>query len=66
MTDDQTLTAAREALAQLALPDGTPLMESSRLSGPVRVGNRLSMMCRRCSAEYSVHPPISSRVRPQP
>jgi len=43
MTDDQTLTAAREALAQLALPDGTPLMESSRLSGPVRVGNRLSM-----------------------
>lgn len=43
MADDDVLVAARDALKGLSLPDGTALISSDRVSGPVRVGDRLSL-----------------------
>ncbi len=43
MTEDDMLIAARAALQDLSLPDGSPLMASDRVAGPVRVGDRLSL-----------------------
>ena len=41
MADDDLLVAARDALKGLRLPDGTALVGSDRVSGPVKVGDRL-------------------------
>jgi ATP-binding protein involved in chromosome partitioning len=43
MTDPDIIAAARAALAGLRLPDGAPLLESGRMSGPVLSGGRLSL-----------------------
>lgn len=42
MTDTEIIAAARNALAGLTLPEGAPLLESDRLSGPVLSGDRLT------------------------
>ncbi|MFD0858716.1 Mrp/NBP35 family ATP-binding protein [Roseovarius aquimarinus] len=43
MRDDPILTAARQALAGLALPGGAPLLDAPEVSGPVLAGGRLSL-----------------------
>ncbi|MBO6605151.1 MAG: Mrp/NBP35 family ATP-binding protein [Roseicyclus sp.] len=43
MDDADLLATAREALAGLALPDGTPLLEAGTVSGPVVSGGRISL-----------------------
>jgi ATP-binding protein involved in chromosome partitioning len=43
MADDPILSAAREALANLTMPDGTPFLDAPQVSGPVTSGGRLTV-----------------------
>jgi ATP-binding protein involved in chromosome partitioning len=43
MVDEANMLAAREALSGLSLPDGTPLLEASRVSGPVFSNGRITL-----------------------
>jgi ATP-binding protein involved in chromosome partitioning len=43
MADDPILSAAREVMANLSMPDGTPFLDAPQVSGPVVSGGRLSV-----------------------
>jgi len=43
MDDTDRLSAARAALDGLVLPDGTPVLGSARVSGPIEAGGRISL-----------------------
>lgn len=43
ITDTDRLTAARKSLVGMLLPDGTSLLGSDRVSGPVETGGRISL-----------------------
>lgn len=43
MADDPILLAARDALSGLRMPDGTPLLDASGVSGPVVANGRISV-----------------------
>ncbi|MEO1199560.1 MAG: Mrp/NBP35 family ATP-binding protein [Pseudomonadota bacterium] len=62
MTDDDTLVAARSALEGLILPDGTALTASDRVSGPVKVGDQLSLAISIAESELDDYAEIRSKV----
>ena len=62
MADDDVLIAAREALKGLELPDGTALIGSDRVSGPVRVGDRLSLAISIEAADLDAYADVRARA----
>ena len=62
MADDDVLVAARDALRGLRLPDGTGLVGSDRVSGPVKVGDKLSLAISIQAAELDAHAQVRSEA----
>jgi ATP-binding protein involved in chromosome partitioning len=56
------LTAARASLDGLVLPDGTPLLQTDRVSGPVEAGGRVNLAISISAAEAPAYSDIRAKA----
>ena len=62
MSDEPILTAARQALSGLTLPDGTPLLGAPQVMGPVLTAGRVSLTISTTADDAPGHAEIRRRA----
>lgn len=56
------LTAARASLVGLTLPDGTPLLQTERVSGPIEAGGRVNLAISISASEAAAYSDIRAKA----
>ncbi len=62
MTEDDQLSAARAALEEVSLPDGTPILGAERVSGPVVAAGRVNLAISIQASEAAAYAETRARV----